>query len=361
MGYNVVKLGNDVLIDLSGDTVSPAALLSGYTAHDKTGAVISGQMTDNGAVAPSDLAAGGSYTIPKGYHNGAGVVKAKSLSDQTTATASSSDIVSGKTAYVNGQKVTGNIADNGTVTKTLDTSTTSYTIPAGKHSGSGKVSIATQEKSVTPGTSAQTVTPDSGKVLSKVSVGAVASATQATPSISVDSAGKITASATQEAGYVAAGTKSATKQLTTKGATTITPTSSVQTAVSAGTYCTGDIKVAAASGGSAKRGTVTAQATEKLTINTGTTLSASSTFFLMFTGTSYDPVNSGDYITNIITCAVKSTQENMVTSLYANDYDGSLFPTVYNNTGKISFSGTSVTINAPNCYFIPGKYTWFVM
>ena len=59
----------------------------------------------------------------------------------------------------------------------------------------------------------------------------------------MDSAGKITASATQTAGYVAAGTKSATKQLTTKAATTITPGTSNQTAVAAGVYTTGAITV----------------------------------------------------------------------------------------------------------------------
>ena len=77
---------------------------------------------------------------------------------------------------------------------------------------------------------------------------------QATPAISVSSSGKITATSTQTAGYVAGGTKTATKQLTTKGATTITPSSSVQTAVSAGTYVTGDIKVAAVSDGGGSGG-----------------------------------------------------------------------------------------------------------
>lgn len=73
---------------------------------------------------------------------------------------------------------------------------------------------------------------------------------QATPSITVSSSGLITAKATQSAGLVSAGTKSATKQLTTQGAKTVTPSTSVQTAVKAGTYVTGDIKVAAVSGGS---------------------------------------------------------------------------------------------------------------
>lgn len=103
-----------------------------------------------------------------------------------------------------------------------------------------------QEKTVTPATSAQSVTPDSGyDGLSKVIVNAMPTATQATPSISVSSSGLITASATQTAGYVAAGTKSATKQLTTQAAKTITPSTSSQTAVAAGRYTTGAVTVAA--------------------------------------------------------------------------------------------------------------------
>ena len=61
---------------------------------------------------------------------------------------------------------------------------------------------------------------------------------QATPTISVDENGLITASATQEAGQVAAGTKSATKQLTTQAAQTITPGTSAKT-IASGKYLTG--------------------------------------------------------------------------------------------------------------------------
>lgn len=62
------------------------------------------------------------------------------------------------------------VVNRGKVTQTLNTSTKSYTIPAGYHNGEGTVSITTQEKTVTGSRSAQTVTPDSGKVLSKVTV-----------------------------------------------------------------------------------------------------------------------------------------------------------------------------------------------
>ena len=112
----------------------------------------------------------------------------------------------------------------------------------GKAGGSAEPVL--QEKTVSPTTSSQSVTPDSGyDGLSKVTVNAMPTATQATPSISVNSSGLITASATQTVGYVSAGTKSATKQLTTQAAKTITPSTSSQTAVAKNVYTTGAVTV----------------------------------------------------------------------------------------------------------------------
>lgn len=67
-----------------------------------------GSMPNRGAVSQA-LNAGGSYTIPAGYHNGSGKVTANSLSSQTSATATAGYIYNGKTAWVNGSKITGNM------------------------------------------------------------------------------------------------------------------------------------------------------------------------------------------------------------------------------------------------------------
>lgn len=85
--------------------------------------------------------------------------------------------------------------------------------------------------------SGATVTVPAGYYAAQASK-SVATATQATPSIAVDSGGKITASATQAAGYVAAGTKTGTMQLTVQAAKTWTPGTSDQTLAS-GKYLTG--------------------------------------------------------------------------------------------------------------------------
>lgn len=76
-----------------------------------------------------------------------------------------------------------------------------------------------------------------------VITGTLAEVTQATPSISVSSGGLITASATQSGGIVTAGSKSATQQLPTQAAKTVTPGTTNQTAVASGRYTTGAVTV----------------------------------------------------------------------------------------------------------------------
>ncbi len=81
------------------------------------------------------------------------------------------DVLTGK-VYVlaDGTVTTGTMPNNGTVSKTLDATTITYTIPKGYHSGTGTVTITLETKTVTPTKSAQDITPTSGKVLSKVTV-----------------------------------------------------------------------------------------------------------------------------------------------------------------------------------------------
>ena len=138
------KVTANSLASQTSATATAAQILTGQTAY-VSGNKVTGTMPDNGAKTAS-LNCGGSYTIPAGYHNGSGKVTANSLASQTSATAADANILSGKTAYVSGSKITGTMSDNGAVSKSLNAGE-SYTIPTGYHNGSGKVtanSLASQ-------------------------------------------------------------------------------------------------------------------------------------------------------------------------------------------------------------------------
>lgn len=158
---------------------------------------------------------GSTYTIPKGYHNGSGTVSGvagggnytlqsktatptkkqqnitpdsgyyglsdvtvgaipEAYQDVSSVTAAAGDVLTGKVIVLaDGTVTTGTMANNGAVSKTLDATTITYTIPKGYHSGTGTVKIVLETKTVTPTKSAQEITPTTGKVLSKVTVAAI--------------------------------------------------------------------------------------------------------------------------------------------------------------------------------------------
>lgn len=137
-------------LELTGDAAD-SHVLSGKTYYNTDAkAKRTGTMTNQGAKT-SSLNCGGSYTIPAGYHNGSGKVTANSLSSQTgvdsgKTAAAAAQILTGYQAWVNGSKVTGSMANQGAKTSALNCGG-SYTIPAGYHNGSGKVtanSLASQ-------------------------------------------------------------------------------------------------------------------------------------------------------------------------------------------------------------------------
>lgn len=174
MAISKVVYGGTTLIDLTSDTITKDKLLTGVTAHGKDGEPITGSCT---------------FDV-----------------NSQDATAQVAEILTGKTAYARGTKLTGTMPNNGGVTGTINTVAGEYTIAQGYHDGSGKVSIdpteqakiiaanikqgvqilgvtgtlepssdvTVQSKSATPTTSEQTILPDPGyDYLSQVTIAAI--------------------------------------------------------------------------------------------------------------------------------------------------------------------------------------------
>lgn len=63
MAVNKIVIDNEIKIDLTADTVTPSTLASGITAHDKTGAIITGTMASSpDAPTASELTIGGNLS-----------------------------------------------------------------------------------------------------------------------------------------------------------------------------------------------------------------------------------------------------------------------------------------------------------
>ena len=112
--YNKIIINGQTKIDLTSDTITANKLLSGYTAHDKSGATITGTCTFD--------------------------------SNTTDATALEGEILSGKSAYINKTKVTGTMPNRGAVSGSISTVNGIYTIQNGYHDGSGTVAIDATEQ-----------------------------------------------------------------------------------------------------------------------------------------------------------------------------------------------------------------------
>ncbi|WP_164706578.1 hypothetical protein [Intestinibacillus sp. Marseille-P6563] len=213
-----------------------ADVLLGKQFYLANNSPVTGTMPNCGAVS-AELNAGESFDIPYGYHDGEGKISSKSLESQTQGTATENSILSGETAWVNGQQITGNVTPGSLASDATATANTILS-PYTAYVGSGKITgtIPTNnDESVT--ISGASISVPAGYYAQAVSK-AIDTVSQAIPSITVNSSGLITASATQDAGYVEQGTESATQQLAVQGAQTITPSTSNQT-IAAQQYLTG--------------------------------------------------------------------------------------------------------------------------
>lgn len=114
MAYSKIIYNGKTLIDLTSDSIVADKLLTGYTAHGADGEVIEGACTFD--------------------------------SDTSDATAAASEILTGKTGYVKGSKVTGTMKNNASATLEIASKDDEPVIAQGFHDGGGKAKIADAEK-----------------------------------------------------------------------------------------------------------------------------------------------------------------------------------------------------------------------
>lgn len=162
--------------DVSSVTAGAGDVLTGKVFVTADGTVTPGEMINNGAVNKTLDVTTITYTIPKGFHSGTGTVKLVLETKTVTPTKETQEVtptagkvlskvtvepIPDKFQDVSGVTTTqanvledtyfvdktgvlkeGTMKDNGAVSASIDgLTTTSYTIPAGKHSGSGTVSL----------------------------------------------------------------------------------------------------------------------------------------------------------------------------------------------------------------------------
>ena len=111
---NKVIYGGQTLIDLTQDDVTAADVQSGKKFHLPSGALGTGTSTKD--------------------------------ADTRDATAVAAEILTGKTAYKSGNKLTGTMPNRGAQTGSITTKTGTITIQQGYHDGSGSVGIDSTEQ-----------------------------------------------------------------------------------------------------------------------------------------------------------------------------------------------------------------------